>query len=494
MKKIYTLAALMLALSAVSCQKTETPVVEDGLNLVPFTISAAAEDAKVTLKEGAKTYWTNGDEISLCYCTPTTSGNSIEKGAKLTTTLAASSPVADFTGEVPAGLTNYYAIYPFNRVDHWNRGGGRGQVYVTINNNQTAIKGNISASSHVLYAHATAEEPTLKFKVFTAYLKIKIDAESPAVKSIKVLNGSGQAYGLNLEAENAPQVDTYGLRDVVFSAPGESLEQGDYYIAVYPHTHADGLTLEVTKADGTTFTVSKSGKVDLNRGTIYKLGAVREKITAPVEDPFKVGDVIDGEGVVFAVADGGATAKIVEFGRTQLHWTEFTDKTNATDKNNGMNNHATVKTYLEANDKTLADDAPAFYYCESKGEGWYLPAQNEFHDLLVAYDGTSSWTESMDATHRLNIESVTAAQKAAREAFDKKLTDNGGVAMNGTATSGTGEQYWTSTEMTGTTSSGKDKTTCAWMIRVGKFYECDGDDAASKTKNGYVRCIKQITR
>ena len=123
-----------------------------------------------------------------------------------------------------------------------------------------------------------------------------------------------------------------------------------------------------------------------------------------------------------------------------------------------------------------ANDAVA--YCQSLGDGWYLPARDELWELFDAYNGVGHTDPDFVSAVP---DKLTEVEKAARAAFDKMLTDLQGDVMNEAAGSGNGESYWSSTE----NAAGNQ----AYWVRFGK----SGADAGNKTAtNRFVRCMRTI--
>ena len=94
--------------------------------------------------------------------------------------------------------------------------------------------------------------------------------------------------------------------------------------------------------------------------------------------PYKVGDYYnDGtkEGIVFVVYDGGYHGKIVSIDESRELWVGETvceNVTAATSKGDGMGNMNKIKKL-----PNWKSNYPAFAWCASLGEGWYLPAFDE---------------------------------------------------------------------------------------------------------------------
>ena len=94
--------------------------------------------------------------------------------------------------------------------------------------------------------------------------------------------------------------------------------------------------------------------------------------------PYKVGDYYnDGtkEGIVFVVYDGGYHGKIVSVDESFEQWAVsavWQIATHATSKGEGMDNMRKIM-----KQPNWRRNYPAFAWCASLGEGWYLPAVDE---------------------------------------------------------------------------------------------------------------------
>ena len=100
--------------------------------------------------------------------------------------------------------------------------------------------------------------------------------------------------------------------------------------------------------------------------------------------PYKVGDYYnDGtkEGIVFVVYDGGHHGKIVSVDESSEQWAVDDVYVCAISEDGGLTNMR--KIMKQPNWKS---NYPAFAWCASLGEGWYLPAVDE---LLLIYQNKS---------------------------------------------------------------------------------------------------------
>lgn len=124
---------------------------------------------------------------------------------------------------------------------------------------------------------------------------------------------------------------------------------------------------------------------------------------------YSVGDLYpkDGskaEGIVFEVSEDGQHGKIfsLEEGKG-LKWRTVGDADYTDDKDNGMNNFEII-TAMEPE----YDGYPAFAWCASLGNGWYIPAINELVKIREAWGSTMK----------------------ARKALNAKITEAGGTPLS----------------------------------------------------------------
>lgn len=191
--------------------------------------------------------------------------------------------------------------------------------------------------------------------------------------------------------------------------------------------------------------------------------------------PFTIGEFVtkDGDvelangGVVFWVDPAEPTkAKIVSLTRKSLQWSAgFTGQLHAADTSDGS-----VNTQIIAQSEYAAD-IPAIAWCAEAGEGWYWPAKDELIALYDAYNGNHATSVTPDK--------LSEEEKAARTAFDKALTDNGGTVLNEMADTENGDSYWASTE----TSDGSK----GFYVRFGKY-------VSTNISKGGIRCVRLVRK
>lgn len=168
-----------------------------------------------------------------------------------------------------------------------------------------------------------------------------------------------------------------------------------------------------------------------------------DKGTTATGGPYKVGDYYnDGtkEGIVFEVYDGGWHGKIVSLDYSEEQWAVdavYENATRATAETGGMSNMNRIKKL-----PNWKENYPAFAWCASLGNGWYLPAKEE---LRLIYQN--------------------------RDAINRSLNRRGYEGL-------TGMWYWSSTES-------DEYEFCAWLVRMGS----GGTLNLDKNFYSYVRAV-----
>ena len=196
-----------------------------------------------------------------------------------------------------------------------------------------------------------------------------------------------------------------------------------------------------------------------------------------------IGATVEG-GVLFWISDDGTKGKVLYPYGEKLAWSPkvingaAADVAEAIDNEDGTVNVAAMKAFATANSVDFAATFPAAAYCDNiAGGGWYLPARKELVALFEAYNGTKAEEATVD-----NHENITAAELAARTAFEGYIL---ACAADGTILDpkkGTGDSAFSSTQASATN---------AWVIRWGKYMETK-DNTGKHSTSRYARCIKVV--
>ncbi len=149
------------------------------------------------------------------------------------------------------------------------------------------------------------------------------------------------------------------------------------------------------------------GKTDTVQTQVAPQVPLEAPVEAPVETPanepevvpvvvpsdtprsrnWEVGDYYnaDGkEGVVFWVDGTGRFIKIVHLDHAKLEWCKYEERkvvTGAVDRHDGMKNLEIISRIPDWKSKY-----PAFAWCVEQGDGWYMPALEEFKGIVALLD------------------------------------------------------------------------------------------------------------
>ena len=179
---------------------------------------------------------------------------------------------------------------------------------------------------------------------------------------------------IELASEDKKPILTFRISDAMFSGAKKYYLKNINWIDAFPHPESvfDALLDNICKLLG---------------GPSVQDRKPKSVAAKPVERTWKVGDYydVDGKkGVVFWVDATGKHGKITSLDQDQLRWCTFNQfkkriAVGTSSKINGKEN--TDKVMIRPD----ADEYPAFTWCRSKGNDWYLPAIDEL-ELLVWND------------------------------------------------------------------------------------------------------------
>lgn len=239
MRKISFIAALVVAMTAVSCVKemqTETPAPEVN-GAVTFEASFGAA-TKAVLEPGAtesKVAWEAGDQVGVF----AGEGNYLYKAQNAGYSTTLSTEAADVPAEGP-----YYAVYPYDAEAVL----AEGVITTTLPAVQTAVLG--SFTTHLSVAQAV--ENKFAFKNVCGLVGVKIDAENVTKIVLEGNNGEIVAGAINVTVADAPAwtaVAEQGATSVTLAPAEGTLAKGVYYFAVLPQTFEKGFNVKAYKGD-----------------------------------------------------------------------------------------------------------------------------------------------------------------------------------------------------------------------------------------------------
>lgn len=258
MRKISFIAALVVAMTAVSCVKemqTETPAPEVN-GAVTFEASFGAA-TKAVLEPGAtesKVAWEKGDQVGVF----AGEGKFLYKAQNpgYSTTLA--TEAADVPAEGP-----YYAVYPYDA----EAAVAEGVITTSLPAVQTAVLGSFTTHLSV----AQAAENKFAFKNVCGLVGVKIDAENVTKIVLEGNNGEIVAGAINVTVADAPTwtaVAEQGAKSVTLAPAEGTLAKGVYYFAVLPQTFEKGFKVTAYKGEDASVVRNVASEFTLNRSDI----------------------------------------------------------------------------------------------------------------------------------------------------------------------------------------------------------------------------------
>ena len=260
----FILAALACVMSA-SCQK------DAGLG----TDSTAAEQLTLSTEVPTKTslngneiHWTSDDVIAVFDNT----------GAKNEfTTAATDGSYAEFKGEVTAGTTSIFAVYPYTLAVSANAG----VLKVTVPCDQTSKAGSFAEEHNISVAKAertpgTTEVTGLRFKNACALLKFTVPAYLSDVQKVTLSSNSTIAGEMTIDYTGDMPVSTLSENaSNSITMTGEYAAGSTFWFVLAPVT-LNGITVDVVTAQGT-YSMSTDSQLEMTAGNYRNLGTLELK-------------------------------------------------------------------------------------------------------------------------------------------------------------------------------------------------------------------------
>lgn len=273
MKKSNAIILSALAVLSVSCAKDNLREKDEPskpqVALVPMTFSAGTPSTRTAIATNGKSVnWTADDKIAVF-------DNKVGDALEFKLAGEGGSTSATFTGSVPEGSTEYYAVYPYTSGAYCSEGD---IVGLSISADQTSTAANISAG--IMAAKADASNK-FAFKNATALLKFNITATDIAKVVITGAGNEKIAGDVELTVdETAALLDETKLTETSITVGDGStaLSAGDYYVVIAPKDNLSGLKFTFTSTDGLTAELS-GGKVTIAAGDLINLGTLAPKFS-----------------------------------------------------------------------------------------------------------------------------------------------------------------------------------------------------------------------
>lgn len=261
------LAALACVMSA-SCQKDAGLGSDSTTAAEQLTLST--EVSTKTSLNGNEIHWTSDDVIAVF--------DNTGKKNEFTAT-ATDGSYAEFEGEVTAGTTSIFAVYPYSLAISANTG----ILKVTVPGDQTSKAGSFAEEHNISVAKAertpgTTEVTGLTFKNACALLKFTVPAYLSDVQAVTLSSKSVIAGEMTIDYTGEVPVSSIseeGSKSI--SMTGEYAAGSTFWFVLAPIT-LDGITVDVVTAQGT-YSMSTDSQFEMTAGNYRNLGTLElEKV------------------------------------------------------------------------------------------------------------------------------------------------------------------------------------------------------------------------
>lgn len=522
MRKSYTYLTMLLAvLSFASCVKefdNEKNVAVAGTP-IEFTISDDATRTLLDLTDGKTVVWEDGDQVGLYYRSRITGDTNVD------TYVAENVP---YEYDAKTGK-----FIPVGEPATWD-GGESGDshtlwVYYPYTAEATAINNIPSAVPNTQTYDVTAALNPIVSKSFAGTRLMNAEygkvaafapmAQSFAVLRLNITNVSGSDVvvsevtvtndSYNIASENitmthasnitisegitAPKISSRGNNSQTITvtvedgavAAGESI---DVRVLIVPNNSDSKYTTSYENSKFTVNVTSDKGEhpaITFDGGKIEVGGRASKNIVlqAPStsEEPgtskYEIGQVVGG-GVLYKI--DGTTGYVLYPKAGTAKFATSTSKMSSALTKDEASGEATMA-ILKAQSADLSD-YPAAKYCSDLGEGWYLPARDEWVELFDVFTGND--TENQDIFKNPTSD-LASKYKEARAKFEGYLTACGGDVLSTPEeelnSKGQGWYYWIGT-ITGTGTKPR-------YTRIDNYTMTA---STAVTEVHHVRCIKRV--
>lgn len=284
-KTIRFMLYAVAAIATVSCAEEIAPENSQdrnnaGLNLIPMTFTAGAEDAdtKVVLQEDRKTiHWEATDQIKVF------DGVSNELAAFITTESGAS---VTFSGQVSEGAAGpFYALYPYQAAATFGASTIKAEygnvITATVPAEQTAVAGGVPANAFIAAA-VSDNKDNFRFKTICGFIKFQLSEEDAAGavavsisgNDLAAIAGDVEIFFSKSGVEAFGQDYVRGATKDYVTLTGSFKADTDYYFAIRSNKFASGFTMTIKYADGSCkhVTTTKAAPQNISRNMVMNIG------------------------------------------------------------------------------------------------------------------------------------------------------------------------------------------------------------------------------
>ena len=427
----------------VACGKDDCIV--DNNSTEWHTITITTEDATRTNlnEESNKVEWSEGDKLLVFE-----NGYSVESSAA----------EVDHAGRARFGVTfptstppyNYNGIYPADShfYAHWNN--DITSLKLSLSNTQSPSETSFDPSCDLLIAKQieTSEQPTslmMRFKRIVAMNKLSLKGLPSNGTISRVTFTVPNKCIAGLVAVNLPtgEVVEYGSvgaehSEIMVNSPTPISTSTPIYFNSFPIelTAGDSFYVKVV-CNGATYTkhvtLSAGKSLNLEEGSLNIFTVDMSRVLPVIPESYTPGTLYNRHGVTgvifaikeFPIYNSNYTAivgndkycYIMSLDEEDLQWSTKYEWCNCLSQRGDYNTYDPFNYY-----GIKPDDYPAFKWCMSHGDGWFLPSSKELQWM---------WDAITDGVHDFGAPRVAE--------YNKLLTDNGGEPFVET-------YYWSSNE------------------------------------------------
>lgn len=366
---------------------------------IKLTATWASEDnslSRTILQEnGTSVWWTTGEEINAFFGTMA-SGKFTSTNTKPQATVSFTGMLTSLIGEVETEeeTSECWAVYPYNEE---NTCDGK-SVTLKVPSEQTATSGTFADK----FFPAVAKSNSFSLAFYNVCGGARFSVTQEGVKKIIFKSNDGSPMAGKVKVgfgdDNRPQIleITEPVDSVVINAPEGGFVPGtNYFAAMLPQTHAQGMTIQL-RTLGKKATRTLSSQILVNRSTFGILDNVDEGLEYEKRKYVVPGLVDLGLSVKWATFNLGATkpeeyGDYFAWGETELKeehsWETYkwcmgsynTLTKYCMDSKYGYNGFSDLKDEL-----FLEDDVAAI----TLGGKWHIPTFSQWNELV----GYCSWT------------------------------------------------------------------------------------------------------
>lgn len=186
---------------------------------------------------------------------------------------------AEFAGKVvPA--ESYYALSPYSAFRHFSPS-GTAEVSAELPVVQTAVREAIPREANIAVASCKDADRLLTFNHLMTFIKFTIGPDSGKIRTVSAVSTDGSRISGDFSVDCSdpyhvvyPSAGSYS--NAVLEAPGKYLEEGDYYMALFPITSGSYVELAFEDVDGRVAMAPRSCVLGRIAGVVSDYGTVED--------------------------------------------------------------------------------------------------------------------------------------------------------------------------------------------------------------------------